>query len=413
MMTLLSIFLGLLFLYSLVSARLEKTILTAPMLFTAAGILSSLLLPGLVEQKTSAGTFLWTAELGLVLLLFTDASRTSLQLLNSLRNLPVRLLSIGILLTILLGGLAAILVLPNLTLWEAGILAAILAPTDAGLGQIIVNSPRVPLKVRQALNVEAGLNDGLSVPFMLFFVALAGAASHQANLPRLIMEQLCYGTLIGAAAGYLGGWLLHLAHRRKLIASSFQQLGLIAVPFLCLFASEAVGASMFIASFVAGLFVQVKFKQAGEHSVEFAEEWGQFLNLLVFFLFGLLVVRDWSHFTPSLLLYAFLSLTVVRILPVAMALIGTRLSRPTVFFMGWFGPRGLASIVLGLVYLEQETHQPGESTIRFAVMATVLLSIFAHGFSAIPGINLYATRLASLNPPPPELQPPDDPKGTP
>jgi sodium/hydrogen antiporter len=413
MMTLVSIFTGLLFLYSLVSDRLERTILTAPMLFTAAGILSSLLLPGLREQKTSAGTFLWTAEVGLVLLLFTDASRTSLQLLNSLRNLPVRLLSTGMLLTILLGGLAALVVLPNLTLWEAGILAAILAPTDAGLGQVIVNSPRVPMRVRQALNVEAGLNDGLSVPFMLFFVALAGVASHQANLPRLILEQLCYGALIGGGIGYLGGWLLHLAHRRKLIAPSFHQLGLIAVPLLCLFASEAAGASMFIASFVAGLSVQVKFKQAGEHSVEFAEEWGQFLNLLVFFLFGLLVVRDWSNFTPPLFLYAFLSLTVVRILPVAIALIGTRLSRSTVFFMGWFGPRGLASIVLGLVYLEQETHQPGESTIRFAVMMTVLLSIFAHGFSAIPGINLYATKLASLNPAPPELQPPEGPKVTP
>ena len=407
MMTLVSIFTGLLFFYSLVSARVERTILTAPMLFTAAGILAALLLPGLREQKTTANTFLWLAEVGLVLLLFTDASRTDLQVLKSLRSLPVRLLSTGMLLTILLGGIAALAVLPNLTLWEAGILAAILAPTDAGLGQIIVNSPRVPTRVRQALNVEAGLNDGLSVPFMLFFVALAGAASHQANLPRLMMEQLCYGALIGAALGFLGGWILEQAHRRQLIAESFHQLGLVAVPLLCLFASEAAGASMFIASFVAGLAVQVKFKQAGKHSVEFAEEWGQLLNLLVFFLFGVLVVRDWSHFTPWLFLYALLSLTVVRILPVAIALIGTGLSRPTVFFMGWFGPRGLASIVLGLVYLEQETHQPGESTIRFAVMTTVLLSIFAHGLSSIPGINLYAAKLAPLDPASPELQAPE------
>jgi sodium/hydrogen antiporter len=411
MMAPLSIFLTLLFLYSLVSARVERGILTAPMLFTSAGIFAALLLPGLLEQKTSAATFLWLAEVGLVLLLFTDASRTDLQVLKSLRSLPVRLLSTGMLLTILLGGLAALVVFPRLTVWEAGILAAILAPTDAGLGQIIVNSPCVPMRVRQALNVEAGLNDGLSVPFMLFFVALAGAVSHQANLPRLMMEQLCYGALIGTALGFLGGWMLHEAHRRQWIAESFHQLGLVAVPLLCLFASEAVGASMFIASFVAGLAVQVKFKQAGQHSVEFAEEWGQVLNLLVFFLFGLLVVRDWSHFTPSLLLYALLSLTVVRILPVAIALIGARLNRATVLFMGWFGPRGLASIVLGLVYLEQETHQPGEATIRFAVMTTVLLSIFAHGLTAIPGINFYAARLASQNPAPSELQAPDAPDG--
>jgi len=407
MMTLISIFIGLLFLYSLVSARMERTILTAPMVFTAAGILSSLLLPGLRELKTSAGTFLWTAEVGLVLLLFTDASRTNLQLLNSLRNLPVRLLSTGMLLTILLGGLAALVVLPNLTLWEAGILAAILAPTDAGLGQVIVNSPRVPMRVRQALNVEAGLNDGLSVPFMLFFVALAGVASHQANLQRLIMEQLCYGALIGGGTGYLGGWMLHLADRRKLIAQSFHQLGLVAVPLLCLFASEAAGASMFIASFMAGLAVQVKFKQAGKHSIEFAEEWGQFLNLFVFFLFGIVVVRDWEGFTWPLLVYAALSLTVVRILPVAIALIGSGLSRASIVFMGWFGPRGLASIVLGMVYLEQETHQSGEPTIRLAVMLTVLLSIFAHGFSALPGINFYASRLKACETVPPELIPPN------
>jgi sodium/hydrogen antiporter len=155
--------------------------------------------------------------------------------------------------------------------------------------------------------------------------------------------------------------------------------------------------------------VQVNFKQAGKHSVEFTEEWGQILNLLVFFLFGVLVARDWRQFTLPLVVYAILSLTLVRILPVAIALIGTRLSAATVVFMGWFGPRGLASIVLGLVYLEQETHQPGESTIRLAVIVTVLLSIFAHGLSALPGINLYAAKLARLDATAPELQSPQPP----
>ncbi len=403
MITLLSIFVGLMFLYSLVSALAERTVLTAPMLLTGAGIGVALLFPELREHKYSAGVFLWLAEVGLVLLLFTDASRTDLKLLTSIRNLPVRLLSTGMLLTILLGGVAALAIFPGLTLWEAGILAAILAPTDAGLGQIIVNSPRVPMRVRQALNVEAGLNDGLSVPFLMFFIALAGVASHEANLPRLIMEQLGYGAMIGLGIGLGGGWVLNLAHGRGWVASSFSQLGLVTLPLLCLAASEAAGASMFIAAFVAGLAVQVGFKEAGKHSVEFTEEWGQFLNLLVFFLFGMLVARDWRHFTPPLVIYAILSLTVVRMLPVAIALIGTRLSRATVIFVGWFGPRGLASIVLGLVYLEQETHQPGEPTIRYAVMLTVLISIFAHGLSALPGINVYAARVAALDPAAPEL----------
>jgi sodium/hydrogen antiporter len=404
MLTLLAIFLVLVFGYSLVSALVERTILTAPMLLTAAGITVALLLPGLRDPKLGAGLYLWLAEVGLVLLLFTDASRTDLRLLADIRSLPARLLSTGMLLTILLGGLAALAALPNLTLWEAGILAAILAPTDAGLGQAIVNSIRVPVRVREALNVEAGLNDGLSVPFLMFFVALAGMADHQASLPRLILEQLGYGTIIGAGIGLAGGQLLSLARRGKSVAPSFCQLGLFTLPLLCIAAAEAAGASMFIAAFVAGLAVQVRFKQAGRHGVEFTEECGQILNLFVFFLFGVLVARDWCQFTLPMLVYAILSLTVVRMLPVAIALVGTRLSAATVIFMGWFGPRGLASIVLGLVYLEQQTHQPGELTIRMAVMLTVLLSIFAHGFSVLPGIKLYAARVAALDPAAPDVQ---------
>jgi sodium/hydrogen antiporter len=405
-MSLLVFFLVLVFGHALVSRRLAGTLVTAPMLFTAAGMMALLVLPQLRERAGSPELFLRVAEVGLVLLLFTDASRTDLRLLNNLRNLPARLLSTGMLLTIFLGALAARLVFRPLSLWEAGILAAILAPTDAGLGQVIVNSPRVPMKIRQALNVEAGLNDGLSVPFLLFFIALAGggAEGQHASLTRFILEQLGLGTLVGVGLGLVGGLLLGWAQRRQWIAPSWQQLGVVALPLLCALASEKLGASMFIAAFVAGLAVQVGFKAARTHSVEFAEEWGQLLNLSVFFLFGLLVARAGSQFNLAHGLYAVLSLTVVRMLPVAVALIGARLSRATVLFMGWFGPRGLASIVLGLVYLEQQTHQTGESTIRLAVMMTVLLSIFAHGLSAAPGMELYARKLAALPPNAPEQE---------
>jgi NhaP-type Na+/H+ or K+/H+ antiporter len=263
------------------------------------------------------------------------------------------------------------------------------------------------MRIRQALNVEAGLNDGLSVPFLLFFIALAAAGTtvgHATHLPRFILEQLGIGALVGAAIGLAGGWLLGFARRREWMAESFQQIGVVALPLLCLVASEMLGASMFIAAFVAGLAVQIGFKEAGKHSVEFAEEWGQLLNLSVFFLFGLIVVRNWPQFSWAAWLYAVLSLTAVRMLPVAIALIGTRLSTASVIFMGWFGPRGLASIVLGLVYLEQEMHLPGETTIKLAVMVTVLLSISAHGLSAMPGIGLYERKIASLAAGAPEHQ---------
>lgn len=403
---LIAIFIGLVFLYSLVSGRLERTVLTAPILFTSAGILVVTLVPALRQRQVSLGALLQIAEIGLVLLLFTDASKTDLKVLKDIRNLPVRLLSVGMLLTIVLGAVAAKVIFPQFSIWDAGILAAILAPTDAGLGQIIVNSPRVPMRVRQALNVEAGLNDGLSVPFLLFFIALVGhgAERHGASLTGFIVEQLGYGTLIGLGIGLAGGWLLGLARRKECIAESFQQLGLVALPLFCVLASEAAGASMFIAAFVAGLSVQVGFKEAGKHSVEFTEEWGQLLNLAVFFLFGRMVGREWEGLNPSCVVYAVLSLTVIRMLPVAIALSGTRLSRATVLFMGWFGPRGLASIVLGLFYLEQAMHEPRESMIHLAVMATVLLSIFAHGLSALPGINLYAARISTLEASAPEHQ---------
>ncbi len=395
-MILIAAFISLVFLYSLVSQRLERTALTAPIVFTAAGFLIFLVL-GLPEFERSV--FRRLAEVGLVLILFTDASRTDLQILRSVRNLPIRLLSIGMLLTIVLGALAALVVFPQLSLWEAGILAAILAPTDAGLGQVIVSSPRVPLRIREALNVEAGLNDGLSVPFLMFFIALTQARdqSPHAALAQFVVEQLGFGALVGLGIGLVGGGLLGLARRKEWMAESLQQLALVALPLLCVMASEPIGASMFIAAFVAGLAVQVGFHEAGKHSVEFTEEWGQLLAFVVFFLFGMLVARGWQQVSQAAVLYAVVSLTVVRMLPVAIALIGTRLSRATVLFMGWFGPRGLASIVLGLVYLEQQAHLPGESTIQVCVAMTVLVSIFAHGLSAAPGIELYARRVAALD----------------
>jgi NhaP-type Na+/H+ or K+/H+ antiporter len=405
-MTLIAIFIALVFFYCLISRWLSRTIVTGPILFTAGGMLLTVFMLQLHALLPGREVFLQVAELGLVLLLFTDASRTDLKVLKNIRNLPTRLLSTGMLLTILLGALGALVVFRHLSIWEAGILAAILAPTDAGLGQIIVNSPRVPLRIRQALNVEAGLNDGLSVPFLLFFLALvqAGSLGEEASLTQFVGEQLGYGVLVGAGIGLTGGWLLNLARRRELMTKSLEQLGVVALPLFCILASKATDASMFIAAFVAGLAVQFGFKEAAHGSIEFAEDWGEVVNLSVFFLFGMIVARDWQDFTVAHVLYAVLSLTVVRMLPVALALIGTGLNRATVLFMGWFGPRGLASIVLGLVYLAHETHSPGEPTIRLAVMVTVLLSIFAHGLSALPGTHLYAAKIATLDASAPERQ---------
>ncbi|MFO1205044.1 MAG: cation:proton antiporter [Burkholderiales bacterium] len=405
---LIAAFIFFVFVYSLVSRRLEQTILTAPILFTAAGALLALSPEALSELGLDRKGLLLVAELGLVMTLFTDASRIAPRMLRGRTNLPVRLLSTGMLLTIALGALCAMVVLGDLSWWEAGILAAILAPTDAGLGQVIVASPLVPERIRQALNVEAGLNDGLAVPFLMFFIALAVAAEEnilgRGVLARFLVEQLGLGSLIGLGVGLAGGWLLGLAHRRGWMAEPLTQLGVVVLPLACVLAAEESGASMFIAAFVAGLATQVGFSEVGKHSVEFTEEWGQLFDFFVFFLFGLLVARAWTQFSVAVVLYGALSLTLIRMVPVAIALRGTGLSRSTVLFMGWFGPRGLASIVLGLVYLESELSLPGESTVRLAVMATVLLSIVAHGLTAVPGIERYARAVAALNKSAPEHQ---------
>lgn len=397
-MTLITIFVFLVFLFTLVSARLENRQVTAPMVFTAAGVFVGLISPEALERETTFDVFLKTAEVGLVLLLFTDASRTNLKVLRRIQSVPIRLLSVGMLLTMALGALAAKLVFPDLRWTEAAILAAILAPTDAGLGQVIVTSQLVPLKVREALNVEAGLNDGLSVPFLLFFIGLAGLASmgEDPQLSRFVLEQLGYGVILGGVIGLVGGWLLGRARRGGWISSALLPLGVVALPLLGAAVSEMVETSMFIVAFVAGLTIQVGFPDAGKHSVEFAEQGGQFLNLSVFFLFGLVVARDGGHFQIEYWLYAALSLTVVRMVPVAIALLGAKFSPASVLFMGWFGPRGLASIVLALVYLRFQGDHPGESTIKYAVMVTVLASIVLHGLTGQPGIKWYAQRVNGL-----------------
>lgn len=397
-MALIAIFLTLLFFYILISQRLERTLITAPMVFTLAGMLTWFSIPELCGWEFGRENILVIAEVGLTLLLFTEASRTDWGVVRLIRHLCTRLLSIGMLLTILLGLLIAKLLFAQLTLWQAGILASILAPTDPCLGQSIVNSPLVPIRIRQALNVESGLNDGLAVPFLLFFIAMSNATAEgtSVRIVRFIIDQLGMGSLVGICIGLAGGWLLGIAYRKQWMNSSLQQLGIVVLPLLCAMATSVIGGSMFIASFAAGLMVQVGFKDVCRQSIEFGENWGQLLNLFMYFVFGILVAQSWAMFNGLCLLYAVLSLTVVRMLPVAIALMGTQLQKATILFIGWFGPRGLGSIVLGLVCLERQIHQPEMPTVRIAVIMTVLLSIFAHGCSTIPAIRMYSRRIAAF-----------------
>jgi len=395
------------FIYSLLSHRIEGSMVTAPMIFVAIGMLVSPEGIDIVSIGADNEIILAFAEIALVLILFSDAARIDFHKLKGNWSYPSRLLGIGLPLTIFLGAVIAILCFTDLALPEAALIGVILAPTDAGLGQVIVNSPKVPARIRQALNVESGLNDGGAIPFFAFFLVLADA--EKANLPAsqwvvFAFEQIGLGILVGLIVGLVGGYLVHQAREKGLMTGRFEWIGFLALAVISYVAATSVGGSGFIAAFVGGLATTLTGRGVGESMIEFTSTEGEIFSLGVFFIFGIIAAGLIPGITPLVILYVILSLTLIRILPVAVSLIKTGLHSESVLFMGWFGPRGLASIVLMLIMLNIATDIPGLQTIAVVVSATVLFSVFAHGISANPAITWYARKMASLPADAPELK---------
>jgi NhaP-type Na+/H+ or K+/H+ antiporter len=395
-----------LFVYSLVSHRVEGSMVTAPMIFVAIGLLVSPDGLDFIPLSASSELVLVFAEIALVLILFSDAARINFTTLKGNRNIPSRLLGIGLPLTIFFGAVVAILFFSDLSLPEAALIGAILAPTDAGLGQVIVNSLKVPARIRQALNVESGLNDGGAIPFFAFFLVLAGAEENNIPASQWIVfafEQIGFGILIGIFVGLAGGYLVNKAIEKKLMQGRFQWIGFLALAVIAYAAATAVGGSGFIAAFVGGLATSLTGRAVGESIIEFTSAWGEIFSLGVFFIFGVIVASLLSGITQAVILYSVLSLTIIRVVPVALSLMKTGLQTDSVMFIGWFGPRGLASIVLLLITLNEAPGIPGLGTIAVVVSTTVLFSVFAHGISANPAITWYARKMASLPSDAPEL----------
>src|SRR5215217_6462409 len=377
------------FVFGLVSRRLEGTVLTAPLVFVAAGIVLGPAGLGLVDFTLDEHTVLLVGEIALAIVLFTDAARTNLSALRQNEGLPLRLLSIGMPLTIALGTLAAALVLTDLTFWEAAIVGTVLAPTDAALGQAVVSNPRVPVRVRQALNVEAGLNDGLSVPFLALFLTLAVAKEELEPASfwiRFALEQIGFGAIVGVGVSLVGGWLVRWASRRGWMTQSSQRLALLPLALIAWALADTVGGNGFIAAFGGGLVIGPTMERVGDDLIRVTEAEGQLLNLSVFFIFGVLAFGVIQPLSLRVVLYAVLSLTLIRMLPAAVSLIGTRLSGLSMLFMGWFGPRGLASLVLGLIVVAEAPALAGRSLIEQVVALTVLLSVLLHGVTAAPSL---------------------------
>jgi sodium/hydrogen antiporter len=378
--------------YGAVSGRLRSTPVSQAMVFVTLGLLAGNRILGLVEADTANQFVRHLAEATLTLVLFCDAVRVNRGRLRHESALPTRLLGVGLPLTIVAGTLAALALFPRLNLWTAAALATMLAPTDAALGLPVVTNPRLPSRIRQGLNVESGLNDGVCVPLLIIFLTIAQAEESvgQVEPVRVVLEQIGFGVIAGVAAGALGAWVLRSFGGRGWMEGTWRQINAVATPLLAYTVAAALGGSGFIAAFVAGIVFRIVAADHAKETTFLAEQTGELLNAVTFLLFGAVLLGpalgelDWP-----IALYAVASLTVVRMLPVALALAGTGMRRVTVGFLGWFGPRGLASIVFVLIVLE-ETELPERPLIAAVVTWTVALSVYAHGLTAGPGASRYA-----------------------
>ncbi|HEY2869929.1 MAG TPA: sodium:proton antiporter [Gaiellales bacterium] len=376
-----------------VSRRLAGTPITPAILFVGFGLLVGPTVLGGVDLSSTDSAVRVLAEATLAMVLFCDAARVDLGQLRRAVGVPLRLLAVGLPLTILLGTAAAAALFGHLTAAEALILGIVLAPTDAALGQAVVTEPRVPQRIRQGLNVESGLNDGICVPLLFAAVALADLESDISGgrgAGTLVLEEIGYGVVGGVVAGVGIAVLIRTAGRRGLIDSQWYPVIPAAGAGLAYGTADALGGSGFIAAFVAGVAFRLALGRDPERLNRLTEEVGDVLNGVTFILFGAILLGPaLTALSWQLVLYAVLSLTLVRMLPVAIAMWGTHAGPPTLGFLGWFGPRGLASIVFAVIVVE-ESRLPHEHLIVLAVYVTVGLSVVAHGVTAGPLASRYA-----------------------
>jgi NhaP-type Na+/H+ or K+/H+ antiporter len=382
-----------------VSARLERADLTAPIVFTAVGAL--LAGTGLAGGRSAPDHLQGLVEVTLVWVLFSDAARVRVHDLRRDLGTVLRLLGLGLPLTVVAGWGLALVLVPQLGVWPALLVGAALAPTDAALGVPVVTNPVVPSRVRRLITVESGLNDGIVTPVVM--VAIAGAAAVDGAAGRAGVDgalvELALGVAVGIAAGGAGGRLLGWARSRGWAAEDFAGVAVLALALLAYLASLAADANGFVAAFCGGIAFGAAAGPRGRAEMTFLEQAAGAVSLLVWLAFGAIAIPivvdrlDWP-----LLLYGVLSLTLVRMLPVAVALLGTGLDRNTALFVGWFGPRGLASLVFALLALEELGSDADEPVALIAV--TVFLSVLAHGVSAAPLAERYGRAAAACGPEP-------------
>ena len=385
-------------LWGLVSSRLERWNITAPIAFVVFGLIAANEPLSLIDIHANSAAVRTIAEITLALVLFSDASRVNLGRLRDDAAVPTRLLLIGLPLTIGLGCLAALVVFGGMDPWVAAVIGAAVAPTDAALGAPIMEDHRIPRRVRRILNVESGLNDGIATPVVMFFIAGAASEAHVAGAhgPGAALLDLLIGAAVGAVVALAGGWLLRRAEAAGWSEAGFRPVAVLGLALLAYAAAVEAGGNGFVAAFLGGLAFGWIMRTDASEALELTADGGTVGSIVIWFLFGALLVPTLDHIGWDTVLYAAVSLTVVRMVPVALALVGTGLDRATVGIVGWFGPRGLASVVFALIAFD--SMDPADAqTVLGVVTMVVLLSVVAHGASARPLAGWYAGRTASLD----------------
>ena len=395
----LTVLAGFAFFYSVVASRLERTPISGAVVYLFVGLACGSYGLQLVKLDVDADVLKLLAEITLAMVLFADSANANLDALRKAKQIPIRLLLIGLPLTIAAGFGVGWLIFDELTLLEIALLATMLAPTDAALGQAVVTNEAVPASVRESLNVESGLNDGICVPVLLVFLALAkgSVAGSQAEslVVRLPIQEIGIGASVGIALAVIGSFELKWSVTRGWISGSWIQIPVVALALFCFALSQWLGGSGFIGAFVGGLVFGglVKNHKVKEEVLIGAEGVGNVFSLLTWLLFGAVVFgHSLQHFDWRVFAYAVLSLTLIRIFPVFLCGIGVKSYIDSKLFVGWFGPRGLASIVFVVMVLDEKL--PGGNTLAAIVTGTVALSIIAHGLSAVPLAKIYAKRVA-------------------
>ena len=391
--------------WALVSRRFTRADITGPMVFVALGLILAHEPIAIIDVGVHAESVRLIAEITLAIALFSDASRVNLRALRRDAALPSRLLLIGLPLTIALGAVGAALLFSGSSLWVAALIAAAVAPTDAALGAAVVQDERVPARIRRVLNVESGLNDGIVTPFVFAFLAgaLTGEASSSGGVAGALGD-LGIGVVVGAALGLGVGLALGVASRHGWSTPGARPVAVVALALACYFLAVELDANGFIAAFVGGLAFGGP-TGGDEELMRFSDEAGAAMSLVVWFLFGAaMLVPAFDHLAVEDVLFAALALSLVRMIPVALALVGSGLDRSTVAFVGWFGPRGLASVVFALIAYDQLGSADAQ-TVLPAISCTVVLSIIAHGISASPLSARYARHAESIQEAKPEHHP--------